>query len=62
MNLPKFKELNLHNIKVDTFLDRAMSDTKSADLKISGFLKKSEKKFCILKKKQYLCNTKKKQI
>ena len=40
MNLPKFKELNLHNIKVDTFLDRAMSDTKSADIKISGFLKK----------------------
>ena len=45
MNLPKFKELNLHNIKVDTFFDRAMSDTKSAALKISGFLKKSEKSF-----------------
>lgn len=45
MNLPKFKELNLHNIKVDTFFDRAMSDTKSSDLKISGFFEKSEKSF-----------------
>ena len=45
MNLPKFKELNLHNIKVDTFLDRAMSDTKSADIKISGILKKSAKSY-----------------
>ena len=40
MNLPKFKELNLHNIKVDTFLDREMSDTKSADIKISEFFQK----------------------
>ena len=42
MNLPKFKELNLHNIKVDTFLDKAMSDTKSADLKSVDFFKKKK--------------------